>query len=59
MLKFDETHKNFNGNISKKTKKRYFYPKLLIGSILISTVILFSGCTKTIDCNINTTHAHV
>lgn len=59
MLKFDDTHKSLNGSIEKKAKKRYFNPKLLIGNILLSMVMLFSGCAKTVDCDINVPHAHV
>lgn len=59
MLKFDNTHENINGSIKKQSKKAYFNPKLLIGNILLSMVLLFSGCAKTVDCDIPTTHAHV
>lgn len=59
MLNFDETHKSLNGSLKKKSKKGYFNPKLLIGNVLLSMVILFSGCAKTVDCDITPQHAHV
>lgn len=54
MLNFDSNHKNIEGNLNKNKNKK----NIIIGSMLLTSVILFSGCAKDVDCDIVEPHAH-
>lgn len=56
MLEFDSEHKSFNGSL--KSKKGVKVRNISISGLLIASIILFSGCSKDVDCNISDFHAH-
>lgn len=56
MLNFDSNHKSINGSL--KEKKKINVRNLVVAGVLISSLALFSGCAKNIDCNIDQLHAH-
>ena len=57
MLKFNSEHKNINGSI-KNTKEKIKIRNIILGSLIISSIFLYSGCTKNVECDIETPHAH-
>lgn len=59
MLKFDETHNNFENKISDKSNKKPIKKRIVIGGVILAALTLFSGCSKTIECNIENSHAHI
>jgi len=56
MLKFDSNHKSINDSL--KEKKKINVRNLVIAGVLVSSLALFSGCAKNIDCGIEELHAH-
>ncbi len=57
MLKFDSNHKELNTNIKKRKASKT--KQLLVSGILATSILLFSGCAKTVDCDILRDHAHL
>lgn len=56
MLEFNSEHKRINGSLNKKEK--IGIRNIIIGGLLVSSIFLFSGCAKTVDCDIADNHAH-
>lgn len=56
MLNFDSTHKSISGSLEKKDKRKIV--NMVVSGLLVSSIILFSGCAKTVDCSIEGLHAH-
>ena len=57
MLKFDSTHTSLNGKISNQ-------PGLSVGKtaflgFLVLPIMIFTGCNKTVPCEVEDTHAHL
>lgn len=57
MLKFDSEHKNIKGSL-KNSKDKIKLRNIVLGALIVSSVFLFSGCAKNVDCNIDVSHAH-
>ena len=56
MLKFSEEHQSFEDSIRKQKGRRL--KSLIASGILLTSVSLFSGCAKKVDCDICGLHAH-
>jgi hypothetical protein len=56
MLEFNSEHKSMNGSL--KAKKGLKVKNIIIGGMLIASILLFSGCSKDVECNISDFHAH-
>lgn len=56
MLKFSEEHQSFEDSIRKQKGRRL--KSLIASGILLTSVSLFSGCAKKVDCDISGLHAH-
>ena len=56
MLKFSEEHQSFEGSIRKQKGRKL--KSLIASGILLTSVSLFSGCAKNVDCDISGLHAH-
>lgn len=57
MLKFNSEHKSINGSL-KNTKEKIRVKNIVLGSLIVSSVFLFSGCAKNVECDIEPLHAH-
>lgn len=57
MLQFNSEHKNINGSLIK-TKDKIKLRNIVLGTLVVSSLFLFSGCAKNVDCNIEVPHAH-
>jgi len=57
MLNFNSEHKSINGSL-KKTKEKLKIRNIVLGSLIVSSIFLFSGCAKNVECDIETPHAH-
>lgn len=57
MLHFDDEHKTIKGSL-KKSKEKLKIKDMLIAGILVTSVFLFSGCAKNVECHIEEPHAH-
>lgn len=57
MIYFDEEHKKIKGSL-KKSKEKLKVKDIVIAGMLITSVFLFSGCAKNVECHIEETHAH-
>ena len=57
MLKFDLEHNNINGCL-KNSNTRYGFRNAIISGMLLTNIFLFSGCAKTVDCEVEELHAH-
>ena len=57
MLNFDSNHTAIEGNLNQK-KGKHSLKNMVVAGLLITNVLTFSGCAKTIDCDIEGTHAH-
>lgn len=56
MLEFDSNHQSMNGSL--KTKKGARIKNIVIGGIAVASILIFSGCSKDVPCDINQYHAH-
>lgn len=57
MLNFDSSHKSVEGNINHKRGKEWF-KRILATGLIIANLVTFTGCAKTVDCDIEEDHAH-
>ena len=57
MLNFDNNHLSIDGDIDIKKGKSIFR-KLAIYGLTVANLLTFSGCEKTMPCDIDTLHAH-
>lgn len=57
MLKFDNTHTSLNGKVSSQSGLSIGKNAFL--GFLVLPIMLFSGCVKTIDCDVEDSHAHL
>ena len=57
MLKFDNTHTHLNGKVSSQSGLSIGKNAFL--GFLVLPIMLFSGCVKTIDCDVEDSHAHL
>lgn len=57
MLNFDCTHSFVDGNLNKKNGKKKF-KNIIIGGLIITNLLTFSGCAKNVPCDIQGNHAH-
>lgn len=57
MLNFDDSHKSIEGNIKEKTGHSTLKKIIALGFLAVS-LFTFSGCAKTIPCEIEGDHAH-
>lgn len=56
MLNFDVTHKSINENINIRKGKKV--KGIIVAGLIASNVLTFSGCAKTVPCDISGNHAH-
>lgn len=57
MLNFDSTHKSIDGDLNKKKGKEWF-KRILATGLIIANILTFTGCAKTVSCEIPEDHAH-
>lgn len=57
MLQFDNNHISIEGNLNAKKGKRILKNSIIAGLIVLN-LIMFSGCSKTIPCDVKESHAH-
>lgn len=57
MLKFDSNHNYVEGNLNEKKGKKIL-KNIIIGGLIITNLLSFSGCTKSVPCDIQDSHAH-
>lgn len=57
MLNFDSNHTAIEGNLNQK-KGKHSLKNMVVTGLLITNILTFSGCAKTVDCDIEGTHAH-
>ncbi len=57
MINFDSSHKSIEGNLNKKKGKEWF-KRILAAGLIIFNLVTFTGCAKTVDCDIEDDHAH-
>lgn len=57
MLKFDNTHTSLNGKVSNQ--EGLSVGKSAFLGFLVLPIMLFTGCIRTINCDVENTHAHV
>ena len=57
MLEFDNSHKSIEGNLDNRNGKRHSKITVL-GILLVSGMLLFSGCARDLPCDIDYAHAH-
>ena len=57
MLNFDDSHKSIDGNIKEKKGTSLLKRIIAIGMLAVG-LFTFSGCAKTIPCDIENEHAH-
>lgn len=57
MLKFNSEHKSINENLNE-SKNKIKVRNVVLGTLVVSCIFLFSGCAKEVECNIDGIHAH-
>ncbi len=58
MVNFDSTHKSMDGNVKNKNGAS-LAKKILATGLIISNLMAFSACAKTMPCDIESRHAHL
>ena len=56
MLEFNLEHKSLNGSL--KNKKGIKVRDVTLGGMLMISILLFSGCSKNVPCDVKDHHAH-
>lgn len=57
MLNFDTNHNFAAGNLNEKKGKKIL-KNTIIGGLIITNILSFSGCAKNVPCDIQGNHAH-
>lgn len=57
MLNFDDNHVSIEGNLNSKRGKKILR-NVIIAGLVVMNLFVFSGCAKTVPCDITGTHAH-
>ena len=57
MLIFDSNHNFIDGNLNEKKGKKQF-KNIIIGGLIITNLLSFSGCAKNVPCYVQGNHAH-
>lgn len=57
MLKFDTNHTLIEGDLNKK-KGNKILKNIIIGGLIITNLLSFSGCSKNVPCDVQGNHAH-
>lgn len=57
MLNFDSNHNLVDGNLNAKKGKKIF-KNIIIGGLIITNLLSFSGCAKNVPCDVQGNHAH-
>lgn len=57
MLEFNQNHKSINGSL-KNNKTKLKVKNIVLAGLTITSLCLFSGCAKPIECDIQENHAH-
>jgi len=55
MLKFDSEHASIKGNFKKN---KINLKNIIVAGMLVTSMLFYSGCAKTVDCDIKESHAH-
>lgn len=57
MLNFDSNHNFVDGNLNEKKGKNIF-KNIIIGGLIITNLLTFSGCATNVPCDVQGNHAH-
>lgn len=57
MINFDSNHSYVEGNLNEK-KGKIVLQKIIASGLIITNLLSFSGCSKTIPCDLQGEHAH-